>query len=122
MTEIAAYGSASAARRGQAYGFLAAVLEYPEGELTGLIRDGTVAQRAREILCAAFPDMEDAIDWDALKNAGNDDDLPTEYTRLFNLPGPGRGPLCPLNSRVYGSEGPLMLDRKSTRLNSSHRL
>jgi DMSO reductase family type II enzyme chaperone len=95
--------------RGEVYGFLAAVLEYPDGELTELIREGTIAERARKLVCAVFPDMEDNTDWNALKEVGNDGDLAVEYTRLFNLPGPGGGPPCPLNSRAYGGEGPFKL-------------
>lgn len=100
---------ASAARRSQAYGFFAALMEYPEGELTTLIRDGTIARRARELLCAVYPQLTKEFDWSPLRDAGEADDLSIEYTRLFNLPGPGGGPCCSLNSSTYDSDSRMKL-------------
>ncbi len=84
-------------KRSQAYGFLAAAMEYPEGELTDLIRAGNIASQGRELFCAIHPELEKAIDWDALSDAGETDDLAVEYTRLFDVGG-ADGPPCSLNS------------------------
>lgn len=83
--------------RSQAYGFLAAAMEYPEGELTDLIRAGDVARKAREIFCAIYPELEKNIDWNALAEAGEADALSIEYTRLFDVGG-ADGPPCALNA------------------------
>ncbi len=83
--------------RGRAYGFLAAAMEYPEGELTGLIRAGEIARQARELFFAIYPELEASIDWPALAEAGKEDDLSVEYTRLFDVGG-ADGPPCSLNA------------------------
>ena len=102
-------GEASAVCRSQVYGFFAAALEYPEGELTRLIRAGKIAERAKELLCSIYPQLAQEANWDLLRDAGSTDDLSVEYTRLFNLPGSGGGPLCSLNSQFYGNDAPLTL-------------
>lgn len=84
-------------QRSQAYGFFAAAMEYPEGELTELIRTGNIARRAREVFCAIYPELESKINWDDLAKAGEDDELSIEYTRLFDVGG-SDGPPCALNS------------------------
>lgn len=84
-------------KRSQAYGFLAAAMEYPEGELTELIRSGDIARQARETFCAIHAELEKAIDWDALAQAGEADELSVEFTRLFDVGGTD-GPPCSLNS------------------------
>ena len=84
-------------KRSLAYGFFAAAMEYPEGELTGLIRAGDVARQARELFCVIHPELEPVIDWSALADAGTDDELSVEYTRLFDVGG-ADGPPCSLNS------------------------
>lgn len=83
--------------RSQAYGFLAAAMEYPEGELTELIRAGDIARKAREVFCSVHPELEQAIDWNALAEAGEADALSIEYTRLFDVGG-ADGPSCALNA------------------------
>jgi DMSO reductase family type II enzyme chaperone len=84
-------------KRSLAYGFLAAAMEYPEGELTDLIRAGDIARQGREMFCAIHPELEQAIDWDALAQAGDTDELSVEFTRLFDVGGVD-GPPCSLNS------------------------
>lgn len=100
--------SALAAQRGRAYGFLAAAMEYPEGELTDLIRAGEIRQRAQSLFCDLYPELKEAIDWNALADAGKDDELSIEYTRLFDVGG-ASGPPCSLNSGSENSDARMQL-------------
>ena len=90
-------------QRGRAYGFFAAVMEYPEGELAGMIRAGDIASQGRQLFCEIYPELETAIDWKALADAGTDDELSIEYTRLFDVGGTD-GPPCCLNSGAANSD------------------
>lgn len=85
------------ALRSQAYGFFAAAMEYPEGELTQWIREGQISTRARELFCTIYPELAGSIEWSALAEAGVDDELSVEYTRIFDVGG-ADGPPCALNS------------------------
>ncbi len=89
-----------AQKRSHAYGFLAALMEYPEGELTTIIRSGEIAKQAKPLFCSLYPTLESQIDWDGLADAGQEDDLSIEFTRLFDVGG-ADGPPCALNSGVY---------------------
>lgn len=93
--------SVPAVRRSEAYGFLAALFEYPEGELGELVRDGTVATRAESLIDALYPELRPAVDLTGLRQAGEGDDLAVEYTRLFDVVQGAGGPRCPLNSTDY---------------------
>jgi hypothetical protein len=73
------------ALRSQAYGFFAAAMEYPEGELTQWIREGQISTRARELFCTIYPELAGSIEWSALAEAGVDDELSVEYTRIFDV-------------------------------------
>ena len=97
-----------AAQRGRAYGFLAAAMEYPEGELAELIRAGEIQRRARELFCGIYSELADAIDWTALADAGQGDELSIEYTRLFDVGG-ASGPPCSLNSGTANSDARMQL-------------
>jgi DMSO reductase family type II enzyme chaperone len=90
-------------QRGRIYGFFAAAMEYPEGELAGLIRSGEIARQARQLVCGVYPELESEIDWKALADAGKDDELSIEYTRLFDVGG-SDGPPCSLNSGSANSD------------------
>lgn len=92
-----------AIQRGRIYGFFAAAMEYPEGELAGLIRSGEIARQARQLVCGVYPELEAEIDWNALTDAGKDDELSIEYTRLFDVGG-SDGPPCCLNSGSANSD------------------
>jgi len=92
-----------AIQRGRVYGFFAAAMEYPEGELAGLIRSGEIARQARQLVCGVYPELETEIDWKALTDAGKDDELSIEYTRLFDVGG-SDGPPCCLNSGSANSD------------------
>lgn len=95
--------------RSEAWGLLAAALEYPDAALVALIQDGAVMQRARELLGALDPSLEGAIDWSALADVPAGEALATEYSRLFDPIGPG-GPACPLNSgALLGQDGRMKL-------------
>ena len=94
--------------RSQAYGFLAAAMEYPEGELTDLIRAGELARKARELFPAIHPTLEKNIDWDALADAGQADSLSIEYTRLFDVGG-ADGPPCALNAGAIKGDARMSL-------------
>lgn len=83
--------------RSLAWGFLSAAMEYPEGELTELIRAGDVERRARELFIEIYSELADKINWAALREAGEADFLSIEYTRLFDVGG-SDGPPCALNS------------------------
>lgn len=99
--------SSLAARRSLAYGFFAAIFEYPEGELTTLIRDGRIALQARELLAATHPQLE--VDAAALSDAGVADDLAIEYTRLFDVVSGAGGALCSLYGADYDDGARLRL-------------
>jgi len=95
-------------QRGRAYGFFAAAMEYPEGELTGLIRSGEITKQAKQLLCGIYPQLETSIDWKALSNAGDNDELSIEYTRLFDVGGTD-GPPCCLNSGAANSDARMQM-------------
>lgn len=89
------------AQRSQAYGFFAALFEYPEGELAELVRSGQVARQARQLIGGLYPDLAGRIDASPLAVAGDEDALAIEYTRLFDVVEGSAGPRCPLNSTDY---------------------
>ncbi len=103
MSSITSAENSTPLQRGRAYGFFAAAMEYPEGELAGLIRSGEIARQAKQLLCGIYPDLETTIDWNALADAGKDDELSVEYTRLFDVGG-SDGPPCCLNSGAANSD------------------
>lgn len=95
--------------RSEAWGLLAAALEYPDETLVALIRNGAVVQRARELIGTLDPSPAGATDWMALADVPEGDALAVEYSRLFDATGP-RGPACPLNSgALLGEDGRLKL-------------
>lgn len=87
--------------RSIAYGFLAAIFEYPEGELASLVRFGTIAEQAKQIFCPLYPELLLEIDWAGLRDAGEADALAIEYTRLFDVVSGAGGALCPLYGADY---------------------
>jgi DMSO reductase family type II enzyme chaperone len=89
-----------AAARSLAYGTFARMFEYPDGEQAEAIRSGALAGQLRKALVAADPATDEAADWEALRNAGEGDDLAVEFTRLFDV-GTGAPP-CPLHGGLYG--------------------
>jgi DMSO reductase family type II enzyme chaperone len=89
-----------AAARSRGYRILAAAFDYPEGEMGEAIRSGEIAQALREGLGAVDPALGADVAWDELCDAGNDDDLAVEFTRLFDVG--TSGPPCPLYGGLYG--------------------
>jgi DMSO reductase family type II enzyme chaperone len=90
-----------AAACSQIYALFAELFAYPDAERVADVRSGEVARALREVLAAADAALVDGADWDALADAGpDDDDLAVEFTRLFDV-GTG-GPPCPLHGGLYG--------------------
>jgi DMSO reductase family type II enzyme chaperone len=88
------------AARSHAYGLFMAAFDYPVGEACDLIRSGDLATGLRDTLTVIDPQLVVDVDGGALADAGDDDALAIEYTRLFDA-GAG-GPPCPLYGGVYG--------------------
>lgn len=90
-----------AAARSALYALFSEAFGYPRGELLEAIRAGVLAGRLREWLERLEPPLPGAVDWQALADAGGDDDgaLATEYTRLFD-PGTSASP-CALYGGLH---------------------
>jgi len=88
-----------AAARSLAYSVFARMFEYPDGEQGETIRSGELATLLGEALVAVDPALGEVANWDALRDAGADDDLAVEFTRLFDV-GAGAPP-CPLHGGLY---------------------
>lgn len=89
----------TAAIRSVIYQIFAATWEYPDKEILEEIRSGLIADRLKEVLTLADPKIVEGVNWDALRDAGADDDtLQIEFTRLFDVG--SSGPPCTL----YGGE------------------
>jgi DMSO reductase family type II enzyme chaperone len=89
-----------AAARSRAFGLFAAAIEYPEGGLLEDIRGGRLAEALAEALGALDPGLVEEIDWDALRDGGEGEELAIEFTRLFDVG--VSGPPCSLYGGVYG--------------------
>ncbi len=89
-----------AAVRSRAYRLFAEALEYPDESLIETIRTGELAGALQEALGALDTKLLDELDWDALRDGGQGDDLSVEYTRLFDVG--VSGPPCPLYGGLYG--------------------
>ncbi len=91
-----------AAARSRAYRIFAEAWEYPDGAFAEMIRAGDLAAALRETLGAIDSSLAEGIDWEGLAEAGAEDDLAVEYTRLFDVGSGGGGPPCPLYGGLYG--------------------
>lgn len=101
MTSRAGPEELRAGARSLVYALLCEALEYPSCERLGEIRDGALASRLRTALAAVEPECAAGVDWDALGDAGADDDeLAVEHTRLFEVG--ASGPPCALYGGLYG--------------------
>ena len=89
-----------AAARSHAYRLFAEAFEYPDESRVDMIRQGKLAEALGEALGALDPKLVDEIDWDALRDPGQKDDLAIEHTRLFEVG--VSGPPCPLCGGLYG--------------------
>lgn len=92
--------AARAAARSRAYAAFAQAFEYPDEQFCEDIRTGALREALRSILAATSPVAAESVDWNALADAGNADDLMIEYTRLFDVG--ASGPPCPLYGGLYG--------------------
>jgi DMSO reductase family type II enzyme chaperone len=88
-----------AAARSRAYAVFAELFDYPDPEFCSAVREGAVARALRDVLVDVHPALG-AGDFAGLAEAGPEDELAVEYTRLFDV-GAG-GPPCPLYDGVYG--------------------
>lgn len=88
-----------AAARSRAYAVFAELFDYPDPAFCNAVREGDVARALREVLVEVHPALG-AGDFTGLAEAGPEDELAVEYTRLFDV-GTG-GPPCPLYDGVYG--------------------
>jgi DMSO reductase family type II enzyme chaperone len=88
-----------AAARSRAYAVFAALFDYPDAVFCAAVREGSVGPALREVLAEVQPELG-AGDFASLDEAGPEDELAVEYTRLFDV-GAG-GPPCPLYDGVYG--------------------
>jgi DMSO reductase family type II enzyme chaperone len=88
-----------AAARSRAYAVFAELFDYPDSWFCDAVRGGAVADALGEVLAAVDSSLA-AGDFGALAEAGPDDELAVEYTRLFDV-GAG-GPPCPLYGGAYG--------------------
>jgi DMSO reductase family type II enzyme chaperone len=89
-----------AAARSRAYKVFAETFEYPDEAFCELIRNGALLESLRAVLSSIDPGLAGALDGEALRDPGGEDDLAVEYTRLFDV-GTG-GPPCPLYGGLYG--------------------
>jgi DMSO reductase family type II enzyme chaperone len=101
LTELTGEGEKTAAARSRTYELFARLFEYPDQAFGEAIRAGEVAETIRQTLGALDPSLLEGSDWEALRNAGEEeDDLAVEYTRLFDVG--ASGPPCPLYGGLYG--------------------
>lgn len=88
------------ALRSLAYARLVAAFDYPDAAMIQDLRSGNFATTLAQLLDEVDSGLGRETDWGALRNlAPNDDDLLTEYTRLF-VAGPD-GPACGLEEGAH---------------------
>lgn len=86
--------------RSLSYRAFAMAFSYPDREGLNAIRAGSLADTLRRLVGGAAPQLLADTDWDALRDAGVDDEsLLVEFTRLFEAG--AEGPDCPLNGGQY---------------------
>jgi DMSO reductase family type II enzyme chaperone len=90
----------SAAARSRAYQLFTEAFRYPEGDLLEAISSGELAEGLRKTLLAIDPSLAADVDAAALSDAGEEDALAVEYTRLFDVG--VSGPPCPLYGGLSG--------------------
>ena len=88
-----------AAARSRSYQVFCAAFDYPEEPLCAAIRSGEVAQALRAALAEVDPLLTEDVDWSALAQVGEGDELAVEFTRLFDVG--ASGPPCPLYGGLY---------------------
>jgi DMSO reductase family type II enzyme chaperone len=91
--------SALAAARSRVYLLFGVATEYPDDELRGMVESGELAGALHTTLARVAPELVEGVDWDALRDAGDQDALAVEHTRLFEVG--ASGPPCPLYGGLY---------------------
>lgn len=91
---------AHAGARSRCYRILAAAFTYPDAEMCDAIRAGEVSEALRSGFDAVDAALGAEADWSALREAGGEDELAVEFTRLFDVG--SSGPPCPLYGGLYG--------------------
>lgn len=99
LERLASAPERAAAARSRAFRLFAEAFGYPDPELVEIVRAGELADALRENLETIDPTLADEVDWDALRDAGENDDLAVEYSRLFDVG--VSGPPCPLYGGLY---------------------
>ncbi len=89
-----------AVARSAVYKLIAEAFEYPDDEYAQRVREGKFARALEEAFGALAPELCDDVEREALRDAGEDDALAIEYTRLFDVG--ASGPPCPLYGGLYG--------------------
>jgi len=90
-----------AAARSGAYRLFAEAMIFPDGDALAWIQEGQLADALYEHLGRIDPALcEELSCWAALRDAGPDDTLAIEYTRLFDAG--AKGPPCALYGGLYG--------------------
>lgn len=92
------------ATRSLTYAAFATAFGYPDQDGLDTIRSGALADALNQLLTTLDPQLVSGADWEALRDAGPDDDaLQVDFTRLFDA---GEdGPDCPMNgSHYHGGE------------------
>ena len=89
-----------AAARSCAYGLFVGALAYPDALLLETVQSGELTQGLRNLLAEIDASLVDGGDWEALSDAGGEDELAVEYSRLFDVGTPA--PPCPLYGGLYG--------------------
>jgi len=100
LESITSPEAARAAARSRAYAAFALAFEYPDRAFCEEIAAGVLRDALKALMAEIHPALADGGDWSALADAGRDDDLMIEYTRLFDVG--GSGPPCPLHGGLYG--------------------
>ncbi len=88
-----------ATARSRAFRIFVEALRYPDETLVEVVRGGHLAAALRATLETIEPSLGCEVDWNALRAAGDGDDLAVEYTRLFDVG--VSGPPCPLYGGLY---------------------
>ncbi len=101
LTGLAGEEQLLAGSRSAAYRLYAEAMIYPDDEFCQWVDEGGLVEALRGTLEGVSPGLipENGA-WDALRDAGGEDELAVEYTRLFDAG--ASGPPCPLYGGLYG--------------------
>jgi len=101
LTEISGDEQILAAARSSVYRLFAESMNYPDAEFCDWVKSSGLRQPLKECLSTIDAELcSDESRWGALEDAGAEDELAIEYTRLFDAG--ASGPPCPLYGGLYG--------------------